>query len=239
MGYPRLRKASRVRNFAAYTQFEFVAQNLLPKGKIMIKKLAPLFLLASSAFAQHVPPSVVSTLAQTHPAASPIQAASNTNAAAPKAGGGGGGGKSTALQVVDSAGVTLGLYAGAQVALLNYNNELMAVPLGPDYDANAKFVSGEFNWTDFNRVFTSTDCSGTPYFFIYNYGTRYVGYPVVVSGQQVIAVIDTTQVADVQYNSFFIASSSTCDVQSGTDRLAASQDTIVAAPLGTPPFRLK
>lgn len=190
----------------------------------MNKQLLLLVFVAQTAFGQYA---LASQLPKSPPDAS---------AASAKAGGGKG---APPLLVVDSAGTTLGLYASAKTAVLSYNNALMAVLLGEDYDANANFVSGGFNWPNFNRVFTSFDCSGTPYFNINAYGTRYIGLPVIESGQQVISVVDTSLVADVEFNSFYNGSAATCDPQTSTTRLAPSVATIPAASLGTAPFWLK
>jgi hypothetical protein len=148
-----------------------------------------------------------------------------------------------ALILVDSTGKTVGRYvsaSGYSAVLLPYKRDLMAIPLSADFDAKGNIISGGLTWANTNFGYSTPDCTGTPYYGITPFGTRYIGFPVKDAGQYYAYVGDTTRLVSVDVHSSYDFLTSTCyKTDFGILSLMPLSVVLPLSSIGTPLFYLK
>lgn len=117
----------------------------------------------------------------------------------------GGGSATSAINVVDGTGKTLGRWHHISFpynqisVLMPYNGQFMVVPLASEL-SNGK-LTGSLNWSFINAqtIYASSDCSGTPYVSGFSYvgGTTYFGMPIVDASGSFMLIVDTRTIATI------------------------------------------
>jgi hypothetical protein len=201
----------------------------------MNARLWPLLLatLATSAIAQ-LSPARAPPASHGQVVASPNRLLFNNLAVTPRPPNVGGKGE---LVIVDTSGKPVGRYAGAQVLVFGYGQQLIGMRLLGTSDVVGA-TGGGFTWGDTFLSYASADCSGTGYPENSSLGTRYNGWPTLDNGQWYILVTDPSQSFVLNFNSVYVPEVG-CLQNDGERRVSPPQAIVPASDFGTPPFFLK